>query len=186
LIVRRTPGQPAAQPPEQASRLVAKTRSDLFDSRLYRGRVRGLSYWKSPTALTAGDPAEVPQLFPDYYRGRLSVSGGRDVTASFGPLVEADARLRSVAAQGPGVVQFATSTGIRKLGLSVVPRPAALEAICEVAADNRLRLRGKSWSLEVRVLDRREHVAASLANPYSSSYLKCPREFQPRGWPSWR
>jgi hypothetical protein len=95
--------------------------------------------------LTVGDPGQVPQLFPNYYRRGLTIIGGRDVTTSFGPLTDADAATRAVAAQSAGVVRFATDAGLRELAVTVVPRPTAAKPVCAVAADNRLVVGGKPW-----------------------------------------
>jgi hypothetical protein len=108
-------------------------------------KVGGVESARWQGTLTASDPAEVPRVFPDYYHRRLSVSGGRDVTTSFGPLAGVAADTHVVAAQGAGVVRFATDGGARSLAVSVVPRPATPEPVCEIAADNRLRLGGRPW-----------------------------------------
>jgi hypothetical protein len=104
---------------------------------------RELARWAG--TLTAGDPGQVPQLFPDYYRRRLTVIGGREVTTSFGPLTGAGAAAPAVTAQGAGVVRFATDAGVGELAVTVVPRPTTPEPVCAVAADNRLMVGGKPW-----------------------------------------
>jgi hypothetical protein len=104
---------------------------------------RPVAHWEG--RITVADPAQVPRLFPDYYQGRLTVVGGRDVSASFGPLVNAGGGRRTVAAQGPGKVRFRTDAGSRELTVTVVPRPAAVKPVCAIGADNRLTLDGKPW-----------------------------------------
>lgn len=99
--------------------------------------------WKGK--LTASDPGQVPRLFPDYYRRRLAVNGGRDVTASFGSLTDAGAGTRAVTAQGVGTVRFAVEGGTRQLPVTVVPRPATPEPVSAIDADNRLRIGVKPW-----------------------------------------
>jgi hypothetical protein len=99
--------------------------------------------WKGK--LTASDPAQVPRLFPDYYRRRLTVGGGREVTTSFGPLTDSAPGTRAVAAQGAGTVRFATDAGARELAVTVVPRPATPEPVVAIDADNRLLAAGKPW-----------------------------------------
>ena len=80
--------------------------------------------------LTVDDLSQVPQLFPDYYRRRLTIIGGREVTTSFGPLTDAGAGRLAAAARGAGVVRFADDAGIRESAVTVVPRPTTPEPVC--------------------------------------------------------
>ena len=95
--------------------------------------------------LTVADADEVPRLFPNYYRKRLLVVGGRDVTTSFGAFAPLGKDARTVAAQGSGTVRFRTSTAFRTLPVTVVPRPATKNALYGIDEHNRLIANGRPW-----------------------------------------
>lgn len=152
----------AIQPPVERQRIVHRALSvaaqgtahcrlpyELFEPGLHKltcvAKIGDQQAARWTGTLTADDPAQVPQLFPDYYRRSLVVGGGREVTTSFGALAASDSGRRAVAAQGAGVVRFSTAAGPAQQSVTVVPRPATPEPICAVGPDNRLLAAGKPW-----------------------------------------
>lgn len=113
-------------------------------------------------SLTPADLDTAPVLFPNHYRQSLTVVGGRAVTSSYGPLATKEGRA-TVAASGDGWVEWPSGDGRRRCEVHVPPR-AAGPAVCEVGADNRLKVGGRTWfPLGIYFSPYTEPLAAELA-----------------------